>query len=158
MELPWLHPRSAITRIGGTLETLLWRAAALFLLVGIIDNLAAAYARLGNKEKALAALGVAAILVVRHEISGGAMIAATLLLARAVAPIEQIVAVLDDAQVRSVLAGEAGALGSMAPGSAVIVVATITPATFLTFSGGNWPMPSRSRASTLRHALTPEPQ
>lgn len=39
-----------------------------------------------------AALGVAAILVVRHEISGGAMIAATLLLARAVAPIEQIVA------------------------------------------------------------------
>ena len=27
MELPWLHPRSAITRIGGTLETLLWRAA-----------------------------------------------------------------------------------------------------------------------------------
>lgn len=39
-----------------------------------------------------AALAVAAILVVRHEISGGAMIAATLLLARAVAPIEQIVA------------------------------------------------------------------
>lgn len=39
-----------------------------------------------------AALGLAAILVVRHELSGGAMIAATLLLARAVAPIEQIVA------------------------------------------------------------------
>ena len=37
LELPWLHPRSAIARVGVTLETLLWRAAALFLLIGIID-------------------------------------------------------------------------------------------------------------------------
>lgn len=38
-----------------------------------------------------AALALAAVLVVRHELSGGAMIAATLLLSRAIAPIEQIV-------------------------------------------------------------------
>lgn len=39
MELPWLHPRSALARVGMTLETLLWRATALFLLIGIIDLL-----------------------------------------------------------------------------------------------------------------------
>ncbi len=39
MELPWLHPRSALARVGLTLETLLWRAAGLFLLVGVIDLL-----------------------------------------------------------------------------------------------------------------------
>jgi flagellar biosynthetic protein FlhB len=39
MELPWLHPRSALARVGLTLETLLWRAAGLFLLIGVIDLL-----------------------------------------------------------------------------------------------------------------------
>lgn len=39
MELPWLHPRPALARVGLTLETLLWRAAGLFLLIGIIDLL-----------------------------------------------------------------------------------------------------------------------
>ena len=39
MELPWLHPRPALARVGLTLETLLWRAAALFLLIGTIDLL-----------------------------------------------------------------------------------------------------------------------
>lgn len=37
LELPWLHPRSAMARIGGALQILLWRAAALFLLIGAID-------------------------------------------------------------------------------------------------------------------------
>lgn len=37
LELAWLHPRSAVARVGGTLQTLLWRAAALFLLIGAID-------------------------------------------------------------------------------------------------------------------------
>jgi flagellar biosynthesis protein FlhB len=37
LELPWLAPRSSAGRIGGVLETLLWRAAALFLLAGVID-------------------------------------------------------------------------------------------------------------------------
>lgn len=37
LELPWLAPRSSAARIGGTLETLLWRAAALFLLAGVAD-------------------------------------------------------------------------------------------------------------------------
>lgn len=39
LELAWLHPRSAVARVGGTLQTLLWRAAALFLLIGVIDLL-----------------------------------------------------------------------------------------------------------------------
>ena len=39
MELPWLHPRSGLTRVAMTLETLLWRAAGLFLLIGIVDLL-----------------------------------------------------------------------------------------------------------------------
>lgn len=37
LELPWLAPRSSAARIGGVLETLLWRAAALFLLAGVTD-------------------------------------------------------------------------------------------------------------------------
>jgi flagellar biosynthetic protein FlhB len=37
LELPWLSPRNSVARIGSALETLLWRAAALFLLVGVID-------------------------------------------------------------------------------------------------------------------------
>lgn len=39
MELPWLYPRTALSRVGMTLETLLWRAASLFLLIGIVDLL-----------------------------------------------------------------------------------------------------------------------
>lgn len=39
LELTWLAPRSAAARVGGVLETLLWRAAALFLLVGVVDLL-----------------------------------------------------------------------------------------------------------------------
>jgi flagellar biosynthetic protein FlhB len=37
LELPWMSIRSAMARIGGTVEVLLWRAAALFLLVGVGD-------------------------------------------------------------------------------------------------------------------------
>ena len=37
LELPWLAPRGSAARIGGALESLFWRAAALFLLVGIGD-------------------------------------------------------------------------------------------------------------------------
>jgi flagellar biosynthesis protein FlhB len=37
LELPWLTPRGAMVRIGGVMGTLLWRAAALFLLVGVVD-------------------------------------------------------------------------------------------------------------------------
>lgn len=37
LELAWLDPRSASARVGSTLTTLLWRAAWLFLLIGIID-------------------------------------------------------------------------------------------------------------------------
>lgn len=37
LELPWLDPRTALARVGLTLETLLWRAAALFLFIGVID-------------------------------------------------------------------------------------------------------------------------
>lgn len=37
LELPWLEPRSSAARIGGALSTLLWRAAAVFLLAGVID-------------------------------------------------------------------------------------------------------------------------
>jgi flagellar biosynthetic protein FlhB len=39
LELPWMGPQPAIARIGSTIETLLWRAVALFLLVGICDLL-----------------------------------------------------------------------------------------------------------------------
>jgi len=37
LELPWLAPRSSAARVGSALDTLLWRAAVLFLLVGVID-------------------------------------------------------------------------------------------------------------------------
>ncbi len=37
LELPWMAAPSALARVGGTLEVLLWRAAALFLLVGVVD-------------------------------------------------------------------------------------------------------------------------
>ena len=39
LELPWMGAQPAIARIGGTIETLLWRAVMLFLLVGIGDLL-----------------------------------------------------------------------------------------------------------------------
>jgi flagellar biosynthetic protein FlhB len=39
LELPWMGAQPAIARIGGTIETLLWRAVTLFLLVGICDLL-----------------------------------------------------------------------------------------------------------------------
>jgi len=37
LELPWMGAQPAIARIGSTIETLLWRAVMLFLLVGICD-------------------------------------------------------------------------------------------------------------------------
>jgi len=37
LELPWLAPRSSAARVGGVLDTLLWRAAMLFLLAGVTD-------------------------------------------------------------------------------------------------------------------------
>jgi flagellar biosynthetic protein FlhB len=37
LELPWMAAQSAALRVGGTIETLLWRAAGLFLLVGLTD-------------------------------------------------------------------------------------------------------------------------
>jgi flagellar biosynthetic protein FlhB len=37
LELPWLAPRNSAARVGSALVTLFWRAAALFLLVGVID-------------------------------------------------------------------------------------------------------------------------
>jgi flagellar biosynthetic protein FlhB len=39
LELPWMAAQPALTRIGSTIETLLWRAVALFLLVGVCDLL-----------------------------------------------------------------------------------------------------------------------
>jgi len=39
LELPWMGVQPAIARIGSTIETLLWRAVMLFLLVGICDLL-----------------------------------------------------------------------------------------------------------------------
>jgi type III secretory pathway component EscU len=39
MELPWLSLHTAVARVGGVLGTLLWRAASMFLLVGVIDLL-----------------------------------------------------------------------------------------------------------------------
>ncbi len=39
LELPWMGALPAIARIGSTIETLLWRAVALFLLVGVCDLL-----------------------------------------------------------------------------------------------------------------------
>jgi len=37
LELPWMSAPVALSAIAGTLKTLLWRAAGLFLLVGLID-------------------------------------------------------------------------------------------------------------------------
>jgi flagellar biosynthetic protein FlhB len=37
LELPWMAPLAAATRVGRTLETLLWRTALLFLVVGVAD-------------------------------------------------------------------------------------------------------------------------
>ncbi len=37
LELSWMGPQTAMLRIGATIETLLWRAAGLFLLVGLLD-------------------------------------------------------------------------------------------------------------------------
>ncbi|HEV1287635.1 MAG TPA: EscU/YscU/HrcU family type III secretion system export apparatus switch protein [Bryobacteraceae bacterium] len=39
LELPWMGAQPAIARIGSTIETLLWRAVMLFLLLGICDLL-----------------------------------------------------------------------------------------------------------------------
>jgi flagellar biosynthetic protein FlhB len=39
LELPWMGAQPAIARIGSTIETLLWRAVMLFLLVGVCDLL-----------------------------------------------------------------------------------------------------------------------
>lgn len=39
LELPWMGAQPAIARIGSTIETLLWRAVMLFLLVGVGDLL-----------------------------------------------------------------------------------------------------------------------
>lgn len=39
LELPWMGAQPAIARIGSTIGTLLWRAVALFLLVGVCDLL-----------------------------------------------------------------------------------------------------------------------
>jgi flagellar biosynthetic protein FlhB len=37
LELSWMGPQPALVRIAATVETLLWRAAGLFLLVGLAD-------------------------------------------------------------------------------------------------------------------------
>jgi len=37
LELPWMGPQPGAARVGGVVATLLWRAAGLFLLVGLID-------------------------------------------------------------------------------------------------------------------------
>jgi flagellar biosynthetic protein FlhB len=37
LELPWMSASTAALRVGGTIETLLWRAAGLFLMVGFVD-------------------------------------------------------------------------------------------------------------------------
>ena len=37
LTLPWMGPQVAAARVASTLQTLLWRAAGLFLLVGFID-------------------------------------------------------------------------------------------------------------------------
>jgi flagellar biosynthetic protein FlhB len=37
LELPWVDTPVAIGHVGGMLETLLWRSAAVFLLVGVVD-------------------------------------------------------------------------------------------------------------------------
>ncbi len=37
LELVWLAPKTALARIGATLGTLMWRAAGLFFVIGIVD-------------------------------------------------------------------------------------------------------------------------
>jgi flagellar biosynthetic protein FlhB len=37
LELPWLAPPTAAARIGGALRNLMWRAAGVFLVIGVID-------------------------------------------------------------------------------------------------------------------------
>ena len=37
LELPWMATPAAMARLGSTIQTLLWRAAGLFLLVGFVD-------------------------------------------------------------------------------------------------------------------------
>ena len=37
LQLPWMAPQSAAMRVGATVQALLWRAAGLFLVVGLID-------------------------------------------------------------------------------------------------------------------------
>ena len=37
LTLPWMGPQVAAARVATTIQTLLWRAAGLFLLVGLID-------------------------------------------------------------------------------------------------------------------------
>ncbi len=37
LELPWMGAQVAVTRVAGAVEALLWRAAALFLVVGLVD-------------------------------------------------------------------------------------------------------------------------
>ncbi len=37
LELPWVAPTVAVSRVGSVLETLLWRSAAVFLVIGLID-------------------------------------------------------------------------------------------------------------------------
>lgn len=39
LELPWMGAQVAMARVGVTIETLLWRAAGLFLVVGVVDLL-----------------------------------------------------------------------------------------------------------------------
>jgi flagellar biosynthetic protein FlhB len=37
LELPWMSAQVAVTRVGGVIGALLWRAAGLFLVVGLVD-------------------------------------------------------------------------------------------------------------------------
>ena len=39
LELPWMGVQPALARVGSTIETMLWRAVMLFLLVGVCDLL-----------------------------------------------------------------------------------------------------------------------
>jgi flagellar biosynthesis protein FlhB len=39
LDLPWMGAQVAMARVGGTIETLLWRATGLFLVIGVLDLL-----------------------------------------------------------------------------------------------------------------------
>ena len=39
LELPWITPQAALLRIAGIIQSLLWRAAGLFVIVGVADLL-----------------------------------------------------------------------------------------------------------------------